>query len=68
MIRIAIDPIFPPPFSENFRTTKYSPGNAFEQNRFHLVYDSLETNAHTEEFVPLTKEEEEEERMCEAEI
>lgn len=41
MIRIAIDPIFQPPFNENPKTTKFSAGNTFEQNKFSLVYDSI---------------------------
>lgn len=27
VIRVVIDPIFPPPYSESAKNTKYSPGN-----------------------------------------
>ena len=40
-IKIAVDPIFPPPLSENPKSTKFSVGNPFEQNKFELVYDEL---------------------------
>ena len=36
-----MDPLFPPPFSENPKTTTFSVGNPFEQNKFELIYDSL---------------------------
>jgi hypothetical protein len=40
VMRVAIDPIFPPPYSESLRC-RYSPGSSFEANQFVLVYDSL---------------------------
>ncbi len=39
-MRVAIDPIFPPPFSE-FIKSKYSFSNSFESNKMVLVYDSF---------------------------
>lgn len=39
--RIAIDPIFPPPFSDIAKMNKFNPSNSFEQNKFELIYDSL---------------------------
>ena len=40
VIRVAIDPIFPPPYSDVVRN-KYSPGSSFETNQMVLVYDSV---------------------------
>lgn len=40
VIRVAVDPVFPPPYSEAIRN-KYSPGTSFETNQMVLVYDSL---------------------------
>ena len=33
-IRVAIDPIFPPPYSEVPKSSRFSPGNPFEANKF----------------------------------
>jgi hypothetical protein len=38
-MRVAIDPVFPPPLSE-FGKTRYPFSNCFETNRWVLVYDS----------------------------
>lgn len=40
-IRVAIDPLFPPPYSESLRMKFSPPNSAFESNRMALVYDSL---------------------------
>lgn len=56
MMRVAIDPVFPPPYSESAKTTKYSPGNVMEQNKFTLVYDSLVAECKEEENVVISKE------------
>jgi hypothetical protein len=40
VIRVAIDPVFPPPYSESTRN-RFSPGSTFESNQMVLVYDSL---------------------------
>lgn len=40
VVRVAIDPLFPPPYSESLRN-RYCPGSTFETNQFVLVYDSL---------------------------
>ena len=40
VIRVAIDPIFPPPYSETIKN-RFTPGSTFDNNRFVLVYDSL---------------------------
>lgn len=42
VIRIAIDPLFPPPYCENYKISRFSPGNTFQMNKFQLIYDSLE--------------------------
>jgi tubulin monoglycylase TTLL3/8 len=55
MMRVAIDPVFPPPYSESAKTTKYSPGNVMEQNKFTLVYDSLVAGCKEEEVVVISK-------------
>jgi hypothetical protein len=56
MVRLVVDPIFPPPYSESIKNTKYSPGNVIEQNKFTLVYDSLVAEP-TGEVEVITKEE-----------
>jgi len=38
--RIAIDPIFPPPFKSNY-VKKEIPDCLFENNKFELIFDEL---------------------------
>lgn len=38
-IKVAIDPIFPPPNNEG--RNRFTPGSTFETNKMFLVYDSL---------------------------
>jgi tubulin monoglycylase TTLL3/8 len=40
VIRVAIDPVFPPPYSESGKG-KFTISNSFETNRMVLVYDSF---------------------------
>ena len=44
VIRVAIDPVFPPPVSETMRS-KYHFSNSFEVNRLELIYDSYHQSA-----------------------
>ena len=39
-LKIAVDPLYPPPYSENPKSTKFAVGNPFEQNKYELIYDS----------------------------
>ena len=39
-IRIAVDPLFPPPYRSN-HIKKEIPENIFENNRFELIYDDI---------------------------
>lgn len=43
VIRVAIDPIFPPPYSESIKN-RYTASNMFESNKMVLVYDSYLNN------------------------
>lgn len=38
-IRVAIDPLFPPPISQ--ARNRFNPGSTFDTNKMALVYDSL---------------------------
>ena len=42
-LRIAVDPIFPPPFFEEWPQNKklFIPDNVLENNRFELIFDEL---------------------------
>ena len=56
---MAIDPVFPPPYSDIVKN-KFSPGSSFETNQLTLVYDSLHNT-------PWQNKEEEEEEISEEE-
>ena len=40
VLRIAVDPVFPPPKNESQRV-RYKASNLFEANKMELIYDSL---------------------------
>lgn len=48
VMRVAIDPVFPPPYSEALRNKFTAPSNVFEANKLVLVYDSYEDESKLE--------------------
>ena len=40
LMRVAVDPVFPPPLNEPQRARYAAPSSPFENNKFSLVYDS----------------------------
>lgn len=74
LFRVAVDPIFPPPFFEEWPQNKklFIPDNVVENNRFELIFDELiekrnminllKDNKIEQECFDIEEEEEEEEK------
>ena len=56
-MRVAVDPVFPPPMSESMRARYAAPVCPFENNKFSLVYDSYFEQAREEEVMVSSEKE-----------